>query len=688
MTRLGKWRLSLSPKEELVLFFGDAPVAKKIPLSIETNGTFLSLTHVFFRRNVLFARSADGKVELFSRFRNQEAAGLSTLVEEVALVLKAPLARALFSFRVRLLPQEKPRDLFWVIPGLWYGDNEAWNTKVPYPKGLDENWSFRADGSPAPGVVVSGKKHAYGVGLDEHAPFAVKQAGLEDVWGVGFEWAEKNPTALFTFPPQEAPKAYPRGRKLDAPKKPRMDFSKNLRVRFRFFHHAGSADKAFHTRVWRARLVLAKAPPYAVSRKKIERTAQRFVFCLKNSHFRKGLGFSHRHDVTEIFTGWCGGFAAAFAAVRWGDVTGDEVFRRMGLTMADFLCRTAQASCGLFRSEYLKGFWFNKTVWAKGKGIPVRNPSEGCCYLALLLEYEASQGRRHDDWRRALAENLEVVLKAMQPNGCLPQEIHPKTGKGLSWVGATPAAWVGALAVFSRLERGGARARRYLSAAKKIASFYLKHYVNEERYIGGPYDTYMAPNMEDPYNLLLAYCELHRTTGEKKWLEASRKIADHLLSWRYVSDARFPKGTVCAKHRVRTFAMSPASVSNKHIQNWDAVAGPYLFYLTKKTGDSLYARQAWEHLKASTQLVQEGNLPKGIPFGGQSEQWYATDFNWFGDCGKYSKGNLWQVSVCLPKAGFLITLAERKAPFVLRENAAGKNARRKGRRSGRKSGLS
>jgi uncharacterized protein YyaL (SSP411 family) len=168
----------------------------------------------------------------------------------------------------------------------------------------------------------------------------------------------------------------------------------------------------------------------------------------------------------------------------------------------------------------------------------------------------------------------------------------------------------------------------------------------------------MAPNMEDPYNLLLAYCELYETTKEKKWLSAAKKVADHLLSWRYLYDVRFPDGTVCRENRVKTFQMSPASVSNKHIQNWDTLADAYLFRLSRWLKDPFYADCAGQHLIASTQLVQKGQLPKGIPYGGQSEQWYATEFNWFGDCGKYSKGNLWQISVVLPKAGFLISMAE------------------------------
>jgi uncharacterized protein YyaL (SSP411 family) len=258
----------------------------------------------------------------------------------------------------------------------------------------------------------------------------------------------------------------------------------------------------------------------------------------------------------------------------------------------------------------------------------------------------------------ALRRNLDAILRLQRKDGAIPHEIEGKTGRPLSWVGATSGAWAGALAVFSALEPDKKKAEGYLKAAEKAGTYYLKEYVEKERYIGGPYDTYMAPNMEDPYNLLLAYSELYRATGKKLWLNAGKRVADHLLSWRYLYDVRFPDGTLCRKERVKTYQMSPASVSNKHIQNWDTLADTYLLELSRWTKEPLYADCALQHLAASTQLVQRGQLPKAIPYGGQSEQWYASTFNWFGDCGNYSKGNLWKITVALPKAGFLISLTD------------------------------
>jgi len=75
--------------------------------------------------------------------------------------------------------------------------------------------------------------------------------------------------------------------------------------------------------------------------------------------------------------------------------------------------------------------------------------------------------------------------------------------------------------------------------------------------------------MEDPYNLLLAYCELYQTTGNRKWLTVAKRVADHLLSWRYLYDVRFPDGTICLKNKVKTFHMSRPRFSTSTSKNWD-----------------------------------------------------------------------------------------------------------------------
>ncbi len=616
-------------------------------------------------RGTFSGRLADGKGDFLScdaSFRKRTLHGLEVLEEKRVYRALRDIPKALLTVRYFLQPVPKQGDGFLAIPALWYGDNEGWQKKIPYPKGIEKDWSFRADGSSCPAVIWITPLSSYALAIDPSVRFPVKHQGLDDILGIGFARMEDRPQALFTFPAQEIPKSFPWGRKLRAPLQPRIDWKKGQGLTLTLYHSASRPNRAFHVRVWRAHMDRVSKPfRYRIDRSKLEKTAGLFTHCLKESHFLEGKGFSHRHDIPEIFTGWCGGFAAAYAAIKWGDLSGDPRLRSMGETMCDYICQEGVSPSGLFYSENAKGIWLEKVFWGAARGIHMRNPSEGSCYLALILEYERQKGRTRPLWDRALRSNLDRVVALQRRDGAIPHEVDGKTGKPLSWVGATSGAWAGALAVYSRIDGDKLRSRGYLRSAEKAAAYYLKHYVERERYIGGPYDTYMAPNMEDPYNLLLAYSELFQATGKRKWLGAAQRVADHLLSWRYLYDARFPDGTVCRKNKVKTFHMSPASVSNKHIQNWDTLADPYLMRLSRWLGDPFYADCARQHLAASTQLVQVGQLPKGIPYGGQSEQWYATNFNWFGNCGKYSKGNLWQITVALPKAGFLISMAELRA---------------------------
>jgi len=634
----------------------------EVPLEMEKEGKVYRGLVSPAGKNGAFGLLADQAGPFLSceiTFQTKVYAGLPTLVETRVYKALRTIPRALLTVRYFLTPVAKIDEGFLVIPALWYGDNERWNDKAAYPKGLEKDWSFKADGSSCPAVVWTTPNASYAVATDHLVKFPVSKSGLDDVLGIGFAQMAHDPQAVFTFPAQEIPQSYPWGRKLRSPLKPRMDWKKGQDLTLTFYHSAGKPDRAFHTKVWRAHFErVGKKDRYTIDSKHLNKTAQLFTHCLKKSHYRNGIGFSHRQDISEIFTGWCGGFAAAYAAIKWGDKTCDPEFRRMGESMANFISANGVSPSGLFYSEYFKGLWLEKTWWAKGKGLHMRCASEGACYLSLLLRYERKRGNARSLWEWALKRNLDAILGMMRPNGELPHEIDGKTGKPFSWVGVTAGAWAGALAVYSTLEQDKKQAAAYLKAAERISAFYLKEYISKERFIGGPYDTYMAPNMEDPYNLLLAYSELYRVTKKKLWLQTAKRLADHLLSWRYLYDVTFPKGTVCHQQKVKTYHMSPASVANKHIQNWDTLADTYLFELSKWLKDPFYKDCGIQHLAASTQLVQKGQLPSKIPYGGQSEQWYATTFNWFGDCGKYSKGNLWKVTVALPKAGFLLSLAD------------------------------
>jgi len=78
--------------------------------------------------------------------------------------------------------------------------------------------------------------------------------------------------------------------------------------------------------------------------------------------------------VPEIFTGWCGGFAAAYAAIKWGDLAGDPQFRRMGETMCDYISREGITTLGNILFGERKGNLAPESFLGQGPGTSHAEP--------------------------------------------------------------------------------------------------------------------------------------------------------------------------------------------------------------------------------------------------------------------------------------------------------------------------
>lgn len=568
---------------------------------------------------------------------------------------------------------DNPGAIRWLtIPALFYGENNLSADLVIYPRGIDRQWSLRADAASCPGIHFPGTEYGYAVFMetDRMRVSRAKTDGKADVEesfaGVG--WLKKGETgfsARFTYPCQETPFSYHAPEQLRPPIENRERFSAGDTVAFRARHFITAPGKQAYFAPVRAMAQANRPARLDGNGDMLAETARLFAQCLRDSHFIEGKGFSHRQDLPEVHTGWCGGFSVVEAGLLYGESAHDAKLYAQAETMADFICATALSPSGYFNAEYRDGSWHPRVYWGKAFGLHLRHASEGCLFLARVLVREADTGRPRDAWWAGLKSNLDAACRDQRADGSLPIEVDPETGAALDWDGATPGTWAGALAAGSALAsaRGDATlAAKYRAAAVRVGDYYLERYVSQDVFYGGPYDAFRAPNMEDPYNLLNSYAELFRHTGEARFLEAAKTCADHLLSWRYTYDVVFPKGTICESQKVSTYAMAPASVRNRHMQNWDTVAALALNDLTAWTGNPVYARSARDNLVQSCQLVERGDGALSIPMGGQSEQWYATEFFWFGSFGDYGKGNLWKVSIALPKSGFLSAVSQIAVP--------------------------
>jgi hypothetical protein len=490
------------------------------------------------------------------------------LVQALELTVREPTRGLLLD--VRIVPQvEEPLD--WLtVPGLFYGDNDLTTDRVEYPRGMRRDWSSRADASPCPGVHLPGAGSGHAAFLErdrvEISPEPPGQEGHRDVAGVGWLHGADGARAVrFTFPCQEEPHAYARPDVLGAPKRPCLDAAAGTVIRLRVHHFVTPGGRGGYHRAARAMAErgrtewLARRGGMGRDAALVAETARLFAGCMRDAHFEPGVGFSHRVDLREVHTGWSGGFAAAEAGLLYGAAAPDPVLFRQAEEMGDFVCATGLSPIGYFMAEHRRGFvwpaarWRPHVYWGKATGLHVRHACEGSFFLARLLRREAAAGRARPAWRRALRANLDAAVRDQREDGAFPIELDPESGVAIDWEGATPGAWAGALALGAALaaeEGDSARAERYRSAAELAGDHYADDHVRAERFFGGPYDAYRAPNMEDAYLLLGAYAELFRATEAPRFLAVAVACADHLLAWRYTYDVVFPPGTVCREQAV------------------------------------------------------------------------------------------------------------------------------------------
>src|ERR1035441_2230927 len=140
-------------------------------------------------RGTYAGKLSDEKGDFLScqvRFRKKVYGGMEIVEETRTYRARRDLSRTLLTLRYFLDPVEKASDGFLVIPALWYGDNEAWARPMPFPKGLNKDWNFRADGSSCPAVVWTTPRGSYSVAIDNAARFPVPRPGWDAVLGIGF----------------------------------------------------------------------------------------------------------------------------------------------------------------------------------------------------------------------------------------------------------------------------------------------------------------------------------------------------------------------------------------------------------------------------------------------------------------------------------------------------------------------
>lgn len=523
---------------------------------------------------------------------------------------------------------------WWLIPGLFYGDNRPAENDRPYPRFerasraeaandpfISDEWHFRSDRAATPAVFVWPAPGSAGIALS--AP-PVTSLGLT---GLGFAVDGDAAVLSATFPAREFPVTYYGDAEPREAEVLRHPFSPGDIVELTVRVHELSADRHDYARVLRELHAESAASAPLRPWMDIPSAANLSAAGLLRWHYDpdpgvllETVGFDREVsgrdgrsvDRQAMHVGWVSGIPWAYAMLRHAYRTDDAALRQAAEKVIDF-CTAELSPSGTFW-----GVWYRESGWTQSwtqhhRGLHGRTLGEATQFLVRAV---ALSGR--DDWRQAAVSNLDAVVARQRDDGNLGSIHHAETGEVLVWDGSAGLAWVGALAEAAEWDE------RYLPAAERAGGWYARLVLDEDLH-GAPEDVDLAGTSEDGYVAVMAYMALHRATGDPRWLDLARRAADFALSFRYTYDVDFAPTSMLGIYDFGTRGADQASPSNQHLHAYGLIMTREMLQLTDATGDGHYRERALESLACFRQFVARFDGDFNAYRGMVTERYYQTE---------------------------------------------------------------
>jgi hypothetical protein len=525
-------------------------------------------------------------------------------------------------------------DPWWLIPGLFYGENRPVANDRLYPRFepgahapeqhaafVSDEWHFRSDRAATPAVFVWPSAGAAGFALSVDP---VTGLGLT---GLGFASREGGADLSATFPAREFPVTYYGDGEPRPAEVLRHRFEPGAAVELSVRVHVLGPDRHDYAPVLRA--LHAASAPSAPLRPWVDvpTAAALSAEGLLRWHYDpdpgvllETVGFDREvsgRDGTSVdrqamHVGWVSGIPWAYAMLRHAERTDAEALRDAALDVIDF------CTADLSPSGTLWGVWYRGKGWTQSwtthrRGLHSRTLGEATQFLV-----RAGALADREQWREAARSNLDVVVGRQRDDGNLGSIHHAETGEVLSWNGSAGLAWVGALAEAADWDE------RYLEAAERAGRYYARFVVDEYLH-GAPEDVDLAVTSEDGYVAVMAYMALHRATGDGGWLDLARRAADFALTFRYTYDVEFAPSTMLGIYDFGTRGADQASASNQHLHAYGLVCTRELLELADASGDPHYRERALETLACFRQFVARFDGDFNAYRGMVTERYYQTE---------------------------------------------------------------
>ncbi|MCL4484255.1 MAG: hypothetical protein M1445_16890 [Bacteroidetes bacterium] len=324
-----------------------------------------------------------------------------------------------------------------------------------------------------------------------------------------------------------------------------------------------------------------------------------------DSRFYDGKDFKFYcpENADWISFGWIGGLMNTFPML----VLGDSLHLDRVTSTFNFAIPRGQGKSGYFFGALnYDGKCFSREGYREFPEIVLTRKNADVLFWMvkqfMLLKAQGKTDRINSVWETNIRRLADAFVATWTQNGQWGRMLNNQNGEVAEYNTSGGVMAIGGLALASTYYGNS----QYLKIAKRAAHFYYQHdFVERGMTTGGCGDILQNADSETAAGFMTSLMALYELTGEKKWLEMSRNLANLCATWIVSYDYELPSNTELAQLGAKLAGVVWASTQNKHgAPGFCTSSGDPLFKIYRATGDIRYAELMYDVVHAYAEGIQ------------------------------------------------------------------------------------
>lgn len=316
----------------------------------------------------------------------------------------------------------------------------------------------------------------------------------------------------------------------------------------------------------------------------------------------QGVEFYCPENANWMSYGWVGGLMNTYPMLALGD---PEHYRKVKNTF-DFALPIGRGKSGYFYDVVEAN---KKVLYRDGAkenpGIGLTRKNADILFWMvkqfMLLEKQGKATAIADEWKVEIKRLADALVKTWKDEGTWGNYVDVESGKVAAYNTTGGAMAVGGLALASTYFKEP----EYLKVAHEAAAYYYESFSLLGFTSGGCGDILQNADSETAIALTTSMMTLFETTGQEKYLEQTKQLADYTASWTVSFPYVLPSQTPLAKLGANLTGAVWASTQNKHgAPGFCTQSGDVLFKLYRATANKLYADFIRDVIHAHAEGIQ------------------------------------------------------------------------------------